>query len=91
MRADLGKIHVELLSDNQIKVDIDGVKISPINVHPNYSNLLTSIDKKSQVTVQINIMSAKKRMEISLDDFEFTVLLRFVDEIGRFGDVSFFR
>ena len=51
---------------------------------------MTSIDKKSQLTVHINIMSAKKRMEISLDDFEFTVLLRFVDEISRFGDVSFF-
>jgi ABC-type branched-subunit amino acid transport system substrate-binding protein len=85
LRVDIGKIEVKIIS-TKIAVEIKGVKILPTNVHPNYRNLLKSNHGANiPVVIKIEILPAQKEILVNLEDFEFIVLLRIIDEAEIFG------
>lgn len=85
LRVDIGKIEVKIIS-TKIAVEIKGIKILPTNVHPNYRNLLKSTHGANiPVVIKIEILPVQKEILVNLEDFEFIVLLRFIDEAEIFG------
>jgi hypothetical protein len=85
LRVDIGKIEVKIIS-TKIAVEIKGIKILPTNVHHNYRNLLKSTHGANiPVVIKIEILPAQKEILVNLEDFEFIVLLRFIDEAEIFG------